>query len=244
MLSELMYLARHPRYFLKIARDAQRSPEYTCSNCNFIGRFGPAGSPPRFAVRCPNCRSLERHRLFALCLERSSIVHEGERVLHFAPEPTIREMLPKEIDYVSADIQPGRADMVLNLEAIDLAEETVDVVVANHVLEHVDDRRALTELYRILRPGGRLILTVPIVEGWDWTYENPAISTPAGRIAHFGQDDHVRYYGRDLRGRVSDAGFDLSEFVASGEECVRYRLARGGRIFIAAKPHAAAPTSH
>ena len=124
---------------------------------------------------------------------------------------------------------------MLNLENIELPDASVDVVVANHVLEHVDDHRALGELFRILRPGGRLIATVPIVEGWERTYEDPTIDDPARRAAHFGQWDHVRYYGRDFRERITGAGFTLQEFAATGDQAVRHSLLRGERVFIGLK---------
>lgn len=236
MLSDLRYLATKRRYFLDVAKAARTSPPRTCPGCGFFGPFDPAGHPPRYSARCPSCRSLERHRLFALMLQRLAPIAVGDQVLHFAPEPIIRDLLPEGVDYRSADIQPGRADLVLNLEAIALPDASVDVILANHVLEHVDDTKALPELRRILRPGGRLIMTVPIAEGWETTYENPAITDPAERVVHFGQDDHVRYYGRDLRDRVAAGGLALAEFVASGEESVRHGLLRGSRVFIATRP--------
>lgn len=156
--------------------------------------------------------------------------------VHFAPEPAIKALLePRASEYRTADISMPGCDLRLNIEAIDLPDESVDTFVASHVLEHVDDRKALTEFVRCLRPGGRAILMVPIVEGWAEGYENPLISTDAGRLLHFGQIDHVRYYGRDFRDRVRAAGFELSEFQASGEDCVRFGLSRGETVFFARK---------
>jgi predicted SAM-dependent methyltransferase len=109
------------------------------------------------------------------------------------------------------------------------------VIVANHVFEHVDDSLALPELFRVLTPGGVLIITVPLVEGWDSTYENAAVTSRADRHAHFGQYDHVRYYGRDFRDRVRRSGFSLSEFTSTGDQCVRYGLLRGERVFFGSK---------
>jgi SAM-dependent methyltransferase len=122
--------------------------------------------------------------------------------------------------------------MVLNLEAIDLPDASVGVVIASHVLEHVDDRKALGEIHRILVPGGRLVAMVPIIEGWDKTYENPAITTPSDRVAHFGQFDHVRFYGSDFRDRVTEAGFALTERTAGGAESAQYRVGRGSKVFL------------
>ncbi len=124
---------------------------------------------------------------------------------------------------------------MLNLEAIEQSDATWDVVIANHVLEHVNDALALSEMHRILRPGGRLIATVPLVEGWDQTYEDPNVTSRVERQLHFGQEDHVRYYGRDFRERVRAAGFELTEFVATGAETARHGLVPGERVFIGRK---------
>ena len=109
-------------------------------------------------------------------------------------------------------------------------------MVCSHVLEHVNDRKALRELKRILRPSGTAILMVPIVEGWDTTYEDPSVSSPEGRDLHFGQSDHIRFYGRDFRDRVRDAGFELTEFTAEEPDVSRYGLLRGDKVFFARRP--------
>jgi SAM-dependent methyltransferase len=206
----------------------------TCPICAYHGRFGAFGSPPRWDAMCKRCGSLERHRLLKLYLDRNPGVVHGD-VLHFAPEPTVARML-RQLDckYRSADLFQT-ADLKLNLEAIDLPDESLDIVLASHVLEHVDDVKALAELYRCLRPGGVALLMVPLVEGWETSYENPDVSTPRDRLLHFGQSDHVRYYGRDFRDRVKGAGFTLDEFAATGEDCVTYSLGQGETLFIATK---------
>lgn len=157
------------------------------------------------------------------------------RVLHFAPDRVLVPLLRELGTYQSADIRPGVADVVLDIERIDLPDATMDLVVANQVLEHVDDIVALTEIYRILKPGGQFIATVPLVEGWTKTYEDRAINSDAGRSLHFGQSDHIRYYGLDFVKRLSNAGFKVDSFVAGGAETVRYGLIPGKRIFLATR---------
>ncbi len=85
----------------------------------------------------------------------------------------------------------------------------------------------------MLSARGVAVLMVPIVEGWRETYENPEIADPAGRTLHFGQRDHVRYYGADFRDRVRNAGFALEEFTAVEPHVARHGLNRGEKIFIA-----------
>jgi len=209
----------------------------TCTLCGKTGRFLPMGSPPRNNAGCPGCASMERHRLFGLYLRQHPEVVAGKLVLHFAPErpvaAAVRATNPEL--YRTADIEVGRADLQLSLEKIDLPDESVDVVIASHILEHVDDKLALAELRRILTPGGKAIIMVPIVEGWDETYENDAVKTNAERARHFGQEDHVRVYGRDLRARIAAAGLTLAEFTASAQDCLNHGIQRGEKIFIAIK---------
>lgn len=109
------------------------------------------------------------------------------------------------------------------------------MIVCSHVLEHVNDRLALVELYRILRPGGQLIVMVPIIEGWEASYENDAITSDQDRELHFGQYDHVRYYGRDIRQRLMDSGFTIKEYTAFGADVITYSLLRGEKVFICTK---------
>jgi len=158
-------------------------------------------------------------------------------VLHFAPEPALARVLKGHAtQYTSADIRAGTGELVLDLERLDLPSASVDTVVCSHVLEHVNDEAALAEIFRVLSPGGLAVLLVPIVEGWDHTYENASV-TAGERALHFGQSDHVRYYGVDFRKRVRRAGFKLSEFTAEEPDVSRYGLGRGEKVFVAHKPH-------
>lgn len=211
-----------------------------CPLCGYHGRFSAYGSPPRFDAKCGKCSSLERHRLLKIAIDELGLITAQDRVLHFAPEPSIQTLV-KGIaqEYTSADIMPGMADIVLNLENIDVPSNSVNVVIANHVLEHVNDNKAISELYRILRPGGTLIAMVPIVEGWDATYENPDIHSEYDRELHFGQNDHVRFFGRDYRDRLAAPGFKVEEYGANGDDTVKFGLMRGEKVFIARKPDTA-----
>lgn len=206
-----------------------------CVICQKISHFIAFGHPPRYQARCTRCGSLERHRLLIMADEKLHLF-SGKVVLHFAPEPVITKIIQtKAATYLSADIKPWRGDICLNIENIDQPPSRWDVVLASHVLEHVDDRQALREIHRILRPGGKLIVMVPIIEAWKETYENPSICTPKDRTRHFGQLDHMRYYGRDFIERIKNEGFTVQEFAATGQECVEYALLRGEKVFICNK---------
>ena len=235
------FISRRPRLrsVMAVARMAVRAtsgPVLHCPLCNEDHKFLVTGMPPRPNAVCPSCDSLERHRLLSLYLADRPELFAGKSVLHFAPEAAIKRFITQKrpSNYVTADLAPGRADIVLSIENIQMPER-FDVIVASHILEHVDDRAALREIYATLRPGGLAIIMVPIVEGWATTYENSQIVNEADRLRHFGQEDHVRLYGRDLRDRIRDAGFDLEEFSGSPAECLRMGLSPGETVFLARK---------
>jgi SAM-dependent methyltransferase len=214
-----------------------RALKRLCSICGYSGFFRSFGLPPRIDARCPNCGALERHRLLKLWLDKHADEILGKEVLHFAPEEAMAALFRGLARlYTSADIEKGRADIVVNIEEMEIANETYSCIVCSHILEHVDDRRALAEMRRVLRPGGVAIIMLPLVEGWSRTYENPSIKTPLDRKHHFGQQDHVRYYGADVRDRIRAAGFELSEFTAEEPDVSAYALQRGEKIFIARRP--------
>lgn len=216
--------------------NVSRAERHECNICGYQGRFLPFGSPPRRGAACGNCDSKERHRLMALWVDANARVVDETRILHFAPERFLEPLFRnRSIQYQSADLQPGVADAVLNIENIDLPDNSVDLVVCSHVLEHVNDERALREMYRILTVGGRALLMFPIVEGWECTYENPAYTSPADRTTYFGQSDHVRMYGRVVRDRIARPGFSLTEFTAIEPDVARYGLVRGEKVFVAIK---------
>ena len=204
----------------------------SCPLCGYVGYFRHAGRPPRFDALCPQCGSFERHRLFWLWFkgEKSKL---DEPILLFGPEPILAAKFRAVYsDYVTADLYT-EADLNLDIEDIDLESGSINTVICNHVLEHVSDRKALAEIYRVLSENGRLIASIPIVEGWDHTYENGSITDPVERELHFGQSDHVRYYGRDFRQRLRSAGFnEVEEVTAEGQEVVEYALLPGEKVFL------------
>ena len=231
------------RYALAVLRKLGGVHPRECTLCGYRGLFRAFGHPPRYDAQCPQCGSRERHRLFGLLLQAQPDLGRGARIVHFAPEPLFAaELKRRAADYRSSDpVRPG-CDLRLDIEALAIPDASVDLFVLNHVLEHVDDAKALAELHRCLGPGGRAIVTTPVVEGWRTSYENPAIAYGADdtlRTLHFGQADHLRWFGADIRRRLEAAGFSLSEFTAGGADAVRYGLTRGETVFIASKEEGA-----
>jgi hypothetical protein len=210
----------------------------TCPICGYHGLFISVGHPGRWDARCLNCGSRERHRLVHLWItEGGGDKLAGKRILHFAPEKAIQHRMRGNPLYETADlIQKGVTHRV-DITHTELPNETYDVVMANHVLEHIpDDRAAMRELFRLLKPGGIALLTVPINATRAATYENAAITAEPDRWAHFSAHDHVRYYGLDFTDRLTETGFTVDTFRLPPEDEVKFGLLRDEWVTIARKP--------
>ncbi|WP_333816442.1 methyltransferase domain-containing protein [Tabrizicola sp.] len=215
----------------------------TCPVCGYVGEFAPVGEPPRLDGLCPLCRSRERHRLFKLWIDRRGRIGKDMAVLHFAPEPVFEPILHRLAGrYVTADFMRAKVDLKLNIEALELEDASFDLIIAHQILEHVDHVKALAECFRCLTPGGRLVVTTPVIEAWETTYVNPAVTTARGRLLHFGQKDHSRYFGRDLKDHMRGAGFALHEFISVEPDVSTYALMRGETLYELTKPAAERPT--
>lgn len=164
---------------------------------------------------CPKCLSLERHRLMWLYLnEKTDFFSKDLKVLHIAPEQCFfkRFKAQKNLDYTTGDLESPIADVHFDVQEIPFAEASYDVVICNHVLEHVDDdAKAMGEIYRILKPGGFAILQVPMDTTSETTLEDSSITDPKERERLFLQKDHVRLYGLDYTQRLKKAGFNVIE---------------------------------
>ena len=169
-------------------------------------------------VLCPVCGALPRHRILAWHLGQRPELMRGGRVLYFAPEPSMeRWMRRRGVAYTTADLY-APADLRLDIQDTGLEAGSWDVVVCNHVLEHVGDwRRALAELRRVLAPGGLLICSFPTDPSYETVDEDAGVTTPEGRIARFGQRDHLRVFGRDSAELLERAGFAVEPI--RGEDC-------------------------
>src|SRR5260221_1241669 len=168
--------------------------------------------------RCPACNSLSRHRFLWLYLAQHLDPLRDASVLHLAPEPVIaRELQDRAGAYTSADIEPGRAAVAADVTDLPFADESFDLIVCSHVLEHVpDDRAAMREMHRVLRLSGVALIQTPVNYDQATTYEDPAVSDPDERLARFSQADHVRVFGADVRERLERAGFRVTVEDAAG----------------------------
>jgi SAM-dependent methyltransferase len=218
---------------------------YVCPCCGWRLRTFTKGG---FSLRtrhhgyCPRCNAKARHRRVWLHLqERTNLFTQDVRLFHVSPKYSLSRRLARmpNIDYVSADIA-NRPNIVLtmDLQSVPLRSSSVDAVICVHVLEHIaDDRAAMAEMHRVLRPGGWALISVPVRLD-QRTYEDVSIVSPAAREAAFGETSHVRYYGYDLSERLATAGFDVSIDRASDldeQTKRRYGLLDDENIFMCRK---------
>lgn len=168
---------------------------------------------------CPHCAAADRDRLYALYLRRALAplcANKAIVLLDIAPSAPLRALLlrDKRVVYRSADLYARGVDDIVDITSMSIyAENTYDAFVCSHVLEHVeDDRKALSELFRILKPDGWGILMVPINLAIDEIDEDPSVTDEAERWRRFGQFDHVRLYSkRGFLQRVKEAGFSVDQ---------------------------------
>lgn len=227
-------------YGLKYAGSARHCP--VCKRNSRI--FGAVGINPRKDAQCFFCGAYERHRLAWLYFKRKTNLFSGSslKMLHVAPEETFEQLLHKQLgnNYLTADLYNPRAMVKMDITDIQFPNDSFDVIYCSHVLEHVpDDKKAMREFFRILKPNGWAMLLVPVIG--EHTFEDVTITDPADRARVFGQEDHVRIYGRDYVDRLRHAGFDVEEVRPSdflkNEEIVRMGITpAAGEIYFCKKP--------
>ncbi|MGI9029860.1 MAG: class I SAM-dependent methyltransferase [Ilumatobacteraceae bacterium] len=175
--------------------------------------YSTYGKEPATNAQCPVCGCLARHRLTWRFLDRNvGLGQAPTRLLHFAPEAILARRLRSvpEVDYLSADIDSPAA--MVRLDIMDIAEPdaSFDAVVCSHVLAHVpDDRLAIAELHRVLRPGGWAVVQTTVDESRA-TFEDATARSADERLAAYGQVDLWRTYGHDIVDRLRRPGFDVT----------------------------------
>jgi len=226
----------------KVKKLTKRNTENYCPICKNMSNFEPFGNPTRLKARCPHCGAFERHRLLWLFWEKKTTLFDNtqKKILHIAAEPCFVRRL-KDVfndnypNYLTADLYNPSAMVKMDITNIHYSDESFDVIICNHVLEHVsDDLKAMKELYRILNKNGWAILLVP-TDNIEKTYEDFSITTESGRLKAFGQHDHVRKYGRDYIDRLKFSGFNVTVFkkdeFASIDEIKRMCLNDGNSLW-------------
>jgi SAM-dependent methyltransferase len=188
---------------------------------------------------CPRCGSHERHRALWLYLQRrTDLLSAPHELLHLAPEPSIARHLKDRpnLRYVSADLSSPVAMMHFDITEIPFEEGAFDVVLCGHVLTEVpDDRKAMREMLRVLRPGGWAVVMAAVEPDRETTYEDSSITDPEQRRVAFLEPGNVRVYGRDFANRLREAGFETEviPFVRElgDDEVRRYSLLPADEIY-------------
>jgi hypothetical protein len=223
-----------------------RGERVECPCCGgHFSRFMPGLSHRETRV-CPRCGAQERHRALWLYLRDRTELFKRDQlsILHWAPEYALQRSLGElpNAAYVSADLEGHEAMQHMDMTDVPFKDGAFDLIVCVHVLEHVpDDRQAMREMVRVLKPGGVAMLLVPIVLEQP-TLEDPAVLTPAQRKAAYWQEDHVRLYGGDFAQRLGEEGFDVTVdgWVRTLDPATqaRYGLFPMEDVYVAAKPAA------
>lgn len=191
----------------------------------------------------PSTLSLERHRLLWLYLKNETDFFTADKkVLHFAPEQCFLKQFKtlKNLDYTTTDLNSPLADVKADICNLPFSDNEFDVILCNHVLEHIpDDTKAIQELYRVLKPGGMGIFQIPQDLSRETTFEDDSITDKKKRAKIFGQYDHVRVYGLDYFDKLRSIGFKVEEVdytsKISKEEITRYCLAKDEIIPVVTK---------
>lgn len=217
-----------------------------CPICEVIinKKFDSFGIYPRDDAKCSTCGSLERHRLIWLYITRHThfFNSSAKKMLHIAPERIFQSLFQKHLknNYLSGDLNNPRAMEKMDITNITYNDNSFDYIYCSHVLEHIiDDRLAMSELYRVLKPGGWAMLLVPIMTSGK-TEEDFSIVSEEERLKAYGHPDHVRNYGSDYPERLSGVGFQVKtiypkDFLTE-EESLLYGITKAaGEIFFCTK---------
>ena len=239
------YMQRFAIFFLRVLGLFYRGNRYTdpISGKSYRKLLPYGRQVSRKNALAPDSASLERHRVIWLFLEsETNFFKQPIRFLHVAPEYCFLKKFKKQqnLDYVSADLISPWADVKLDVRAMPFENNCFDAAMCNHVFEHIDDDKlAMSEFYRVLKPGGWAIFQVPIKWGQP-TIEDPTVTSPQEREKLFGQRDHVRYYGHDYPTRLAEIGFqvDVVDYAQKigNERVTKYALLPDEKIIFCQKP--------
>ena len=250
-------MARNIKMRLKLLLHAGR--KYKCPLCDYRSRdlapighdyevlrlYEVVGAAPRRGG-CYRCGAYDRDKLVYLYLHDRLKIFSPEKkkyhILHIAPSHAISSRLHDHgfTSYVAGDLYAKGyqyPDYVREMNVLDLPleDDTFDLVLCNHVLEHIeDDRQAMREVYRVMKPGAEAILQVPLSGVLEKTLEDPALKSEEERALAFGQRDHVRIYGRDYFKRLRETGFRVEEKDLSASYS-RFGLNPKERLIVAIK---------
>ncbi|MEJ7626077.1 MAG: class I SAM-dependent methyltransferase [Ferruginibacter sp.] len=214
-------------YRLRFAK--YKGKGYTCNVCGsqyekFIDEYPQATNSDALSkysviagygknILCPFCLSTARERLVIAMLQQSDL--KDKEIFHVAPEKKVSDLLKSKAKVTTADLIPGfyqiKGIIKADITNLDFPGNQFDMVIANHVMEHIpDDSAAMSELFRVLKPGGNAILQIPYSQNLLHTIETPQINDPVLQEKLYGQKDHVRIYAlHDYIVKLEETGYDV-----------------------------------
>lgn len=213
-----------------------KKPKFFCTVCenNTYGYL--TGFFPKLTITCNNCLSESKQRLISQYLKNYNF--KNKSILHFAPEDCMIKFINKNniyTKYILADINPTKEIKKVDITDIEFQNNTFDLIICSHVLEHVNEKKAIKELKRIIKVNGSILLLFPIIDSWDKTYRNDNITNDYDRERHFLQHDHLQLFGREIEKELSDDNFSLKKITPFGKECVKYGINQGESLFVLEK---------
>ena len=232
-------LQRISKPFFYIISLFYRGNKVSCPICGSqFSTFFPYGREARENALCTNCLSLERHRFLYLYMrDVKRIFNKKMNILHIAPEACLTKKFKKNpnFQYVTADLYSPLADVKMDIHNIPFEDNYFDLVLCNHVLEHVyDDQMAMNEIFRVLKKGGIAILQVPIDYNKEKTLDGRDIDDKKLRNKLFGQYDHLRMYGKDYFKKLNNTGFRSVNVnylsTLTQEEITKFSIKNAGTI--------------
>ena len=193
---------------------------------------------PWVSLVCTGCLSISRHRLIINYLKKNYNLNK-KKIIHFAPEPSLSKFINKNYKiqkYDKVDLIPRKEIVHINIENINNSYNyNYDLVICNHVLEHVNFIKAISNLKKIVKKNGVILLTFPIVDSWEKNYINKKIKNHHDRLLHFRQFDHLQLFGREIKKYLADKNFSCTKYIATGKESVKFGLIQGETLFILKK---------
>ena len=217
-----------------------RGKNFYCVCCNqSFQKFLPFSNVKRQNAKCPNCESLERTRLLQYYLKQETDIYLGnKKILHFAPEYLLSKSLRASSDsYISVDIERYLADSVEDIQDLSFKEDTFDYLICSCVLGHVpDEAKAIDEIYRVLKIGGKALILTVIDLNNPFTFENVNIVSETERLKLYGEKDLLRLHGRDFFERLKRSNGSVKKIdyaqTFNPSDTHRFSLGNGERELI------------